>query len=139
VIDRRGCSADTFGKHGHSAEIADSCTSAQKIAAAYEQVVRTLRVTRLDMDLESNAETYAAGVNRRDGAIAIAQRWAARRGIRLQIQFTLPVEPNGLGRRVVLGRRTAACAQASSRRDGRGGFRQPLRQVSPDTARGSMR
>ena len=92
-----GYSADTFGKHDHGTEIADSCTSVQKIAAAYEQVVRTLRVTRLDMDVESNAETYAAGVNRRDEAIAIAQRWAARRGIRLQIQFTLPVEPNGVG------------------------------------------
>jgi hypothetical protein len=92
-----GSSADTFGSHDHGTEIADSCTSVQKIAAVYEQVIRTLRVTRLDMDVESNAETYAAGVNRRDEAIAIAQRWAARQGIRLQIQFTLPVEPNGLG------------------------------------------
>jgi Glycosyl hydrolases family 18 len=92
-----GYSADTFGSHDHGTEIADSCTSVQRIAAVYEQVVQTLRVTRLDMDVESNAETYAAGINRRDEAIAIAQRWAARRGIRLQIQFTLPVEPSGLG------------------------------------------
>jgi Glycosyl hydrolases family 18 len=91
-----GYSADTFGAHDHGTEIADSCTSVQKIAAVYEQVVQTLRVTRLDMDVESNAETYAAGINRRDEAIAIAQRWAARRGIRLQIQFTLPVEPDGV-------------------------------------------
>ena len=91
-----GYSADTFGAHDHGTEIADSCTSVPKIAAVYEQVVRTLRVTRLDMDVESNAETYAAGINRRDEAIAIAQRWAARRGIRLQIQFTLPVEPDGV-------------------------------------------
>ena len=92
-----GYSADTFGAHDHGTEIADSCTSVQQIAAAYEQVVQTLRVTRLDMDVESNAETYAAGINRRDEAIAIAQRWAAWHGIRLQIQFTLPVEPSGLG------------------------------------------
>jgi Glycosyl hydrolases family 18 len=91
-----GYSADTFGAHDHGTEIADSCTNVQKIAAVYEQVVQTLRVTRLDMDVESNAETYAAGINRRDEAIAIAQRWAARRGIRLQIQFTLPVEPDGV-------------------------------------------
>ena len=91
-----GYSADTFGAHDHGTEIADSCTSVPKIAAVYEQVVQTLRVTRLDMDVESNAETYAAGINRRDEAIAIAQRWAARRGIRLQIQFTLPVEPDGV-------------------------------------------
>ena len=92
-----GYSADTFGKHDHGTEIADSCTSVQRIAGAYEHVVQTLRVTRLDMDVESNAETYAAGINRRNKALAIAQRWAARRGIRLQIQFTLPVEPNGVG------------------------------------------
>jgi hypothetical protein len=92
-----GYSADTFGSHDHGTEIADSCTSVPQIAAVYEQVVRTLGVTRLDMDVESNAETYAAGINRRDEAIAIAQRWAARHGIRLQIQFTLPVEPTGLG------------------------------------------
>ncbi|HLK73254.1 MAG TPA: hypothetical protein VKU77_06355 [Streptosporangiaceae bacterium] len=92
-----GSSADTFGSHDHGTEIADSCTSVQQIAAVYEQVVRTLRVTRLDMDVESDAETYAAGINRRDEAIALAQRWAARHGIRLQIQFTLPVEPDGLG------------------------------------------
>jgi hypothetical protein len=92
-----GYSADTFGAHDHGTEIADSCTSVPKIAAVYEQVVRQLGVTRLDMDVESNAETYKAGINRRDEAIAIAQRWAAQHGIRLQIQFTLPVEPNGLG------------------------------------------
>jgi hypothetical protein len=92
-----GYSADTFSAHNHGTEIADSCPSVQKIAAVYEQVVQTLGVTRLDMDVESNAETYAAGINRRDEAIAIAQRWAARHGIRLQIQFTLPVEPTGLG------------------------------------------
>jgi hypothetical protein len=92
-----GYSADTFGPHDHGTEIADSCTSVRQIAAVYEQVVQTLRVTRLDMDVESNAETYPAGINRRDEAIAIAQRWAARHGIRLQIQFTLPVEPTGLG------------------------------------------
>jgi hypothetical protein len=91
-----GYSADTFGAHDHGTEIADSCTSVPKIAAVYEQVVLELGVTRLDMDVESNAETYAAGINRRNEAIAIAQRWAARRGIRLQIQFTLPVEPDGV-------------------------------------------
>jgi len=92
-----GYSADTFGSHHRGKEIADSCTSVPRIAAVYEQVVEELGVTRLDMDVESKAETYAAGINRRDEAIAIAQRWAAQHGIRLQIQFTLPVEPTGLG------------------------------------------
>ena len=43
-----GYSAD----HGGT-EIADSCTNVQAIAADYEQVITTLGVTRLDMDVES--------------------------------------------------------------------------------------
>src|ERR1700728_1114138 len=92
-----GYSADTFGAHDHGTEIADSCTNVQQIAAVYEQVVQTLRVTRLDMDVESKAETSAAGINRRAEAIAMAQRWPPHHGIQLQIQFPLPVEPTGLG------------------------------------------
>jgi Glycosyl hydrolases family 18 len=87
-----GYSADEGGT-----EIADSCTSVRKIAADYETVVRTLHVTRLDMDVEANSLTHKAGIERRSEAIALAQAWAARHRIRLQIQFTLPVEPSGLG------------------------------------------
>jgi hypothetical protein len=87
-----GYSADEGGT-----EIADSCKSVSKIAADYETVVRTLHVTRLDMDVEANSLTNKAGIERRSQAIALAQNWAARRHIRLQVQFTLPVEPSGLG------------------------------------------
>jgi hypothetical protein len=87
-----GYSADHDGT-----EIADSCTSVSKIAADYEDVVRTLHVTRLDMDVEDNSLTHNAGIKRRSEAIALAQAWAARHHISLQIQFTLPVEPSGLG------------------------------------------
>jgi hypothetical protein len=87
-----GYSADHDGT-----EIADSCTSVAKIAADYETVVRTLHVTRLDMDVEDNSLTHKAGIKRRSEAIAIAQAWAARHHIQLQVQFTLPVEPSGLG------------------------------------------
>ena len=87
-----GYSADHDGT-----EIADSCTSVSKIAADYETVVSTLHVTRLDMDVEDNSLTHKAGIARRSKAIALTQAWAARHHIRLQIQFTLPVEPSGLG------------------------------------------
>jgi len=86
-----GYSADSTGT-----EIADSCTSVSKIAADYELVIRTLHVTRLDMDVEANSLTNNAGINRRNEAIAITERWAAACGIPLQIQYTLPVEPDGL-------------------------------------------
>ena len=87
-----GYSADHDGT-----EIADSCTNVSKIAADYETVVQTLHVTRLDMDVEDNSLTDKAGIERRSEAIALAQAWAARHHIWLQVQFTLPVEPSGLG------------------------------------------
>ncbi|HSR83468.1 MAG TPA: chitinase [Streptosporangiaceae bacterium] len=86
-----GYSAD----HGGT-EIADSCTSVSKIAAAYETVIRTLHVTRLDMDVEDNSLTDNAGIARRSEAIRLAQIWAARNHIPLQVQFTIPIEPSGM-------------------------------------------
>jgi hypothetical protein len=86
-----GYSADHAGT-----EIADSCTSVSKIAAAYELLVSKYHVTRLDMDVEDRSLNNAAGITRRNQAIAMAQSWAAARGITLQVDFTIPVEPYGL-------------------------------------------
>jgi hypothetical protein len=86
-----GFSADQGGT-----EIADSCTSVSQIAADYEQVITTLGVTRLDMDVEAKSLNNTAGIDRRNKAIAMTQAWAAANGIPLQIQYTLPVEPQGL-------------------------------------------
>jgi hypothetical protein len=86
-----GYSAD----HGGT-EIADSCTSVSQIAADYEQVITTLGVTRLDMDVESSSLNNTAGIDRRNQAIAMTERWAAANGVPLQIQYTLPVEQYGL-------------------------------------------
>ena len=86
-----GFSAD----HGGT-EIADSCTSVSKIAAAYELLVSKYHVTRLDMDVEDRSLNNLAGITRRSEAIAMAQAWAAARGINLQVDFTIPVEPYGL-------------------------------------------
>ncbi len=86
-----GYSAD----HGGT-EIADSCTSVQQIAADYEQVITTLGVTRLDMDVESSSLNNTAGIDRRNQAIALTEQWAAANGIPLQIQYTIPVEQYGL-------------------------------------------
>ena len=77
-------------------EIADSCTDVHALAADYEAVINTYRVTRLDMDVELNALNNAAGIERRNKAIAIVQAWAASHGYPLQIQYTLPVQPSGL-------------------------------------------
>ena len=88
-----GYSAD----HGGT-EIADSCTNVNLIAQDYEQVIQTLGVTRLDMDVESSSLNNTAGIDRRNQAIAMTEQWAAAQNppIPLQIQYTLPVEQYGL-------------------------------------------
>ena len=69
-----GYSADQGGT-----EIADSCTNVSQIAADYEQVITTLGVTRLDMDVESKSLNNTAGITRRNEAIALTEQWAAAR------------------------------------------------------------
>jgi hypothetical protein len=86
-----GYSADQGGT-----EIADSCTNVNEIAADYEQVITTLGVTRLDMDVEAKSLNNTAGITRRNQAIALTEQWAAANGIPLQVQYTLPVEQYGL-------------------------------------------
>jgi Glycosyl hydrolases family 18 len=78
-------------------EIADSCKSVRKIARDYESVVTTYRVTRLDMDVEARSLSHKAGLNRRSAALRLLQQWAARTHHRVQIIFTLGVEPSGMG------------------------------------------
>ena len=86
-----GFSADSTGT-----EIADSCTSVSKIAADYESVITAYHVRRLDMDVEVDSLGKLAGIDRRNRAIALVEAWARRCGRPLQVQYTLPVEPNGL-------------------------------------------
>ncbi|WP_030752127.1 glycosyl hydrolase family 18 protein [Streptomyces griseus] len=86
-----GYTADTTGT-----EIADSCTDVNQIADAYEKVLTTYDVTRLDMDIEVDSLDNAAGVDRRNKAIKVLQDRAAASGRKLEISYTLPTTPNGL-------------------------------------------
>ncbi len=86
-----GYSAD----HGGT-DIADSCTNVASIAAAYESVVTTYNVTRIDLDIEDNSLTDTAGITRRNEAVAQAEAWAAANGRTLQFSYTMPTESTGL-------------------------------------------
>jgi hypothetical protein len=86
-----GFSADNSGR-----ELADACTDINQIVAAYQSVVTTYDVTRLDMDVEVKALSDAAGIDRRNKAIKLLEDWATSQGRTLQISYTLPVEPAGL-------------------------------------------
>ncbi|MFJ9682629.1 glycosyl hydrolase family 18 protein [Streptomyces sp. NPDC101194] len=86
-----GYTADNGGT-----EIADSCTNVDSIAAAYEKVITTYDVSRLDMDIEDNSLENSAGVDRRNKAIKKVQDWAAANGRSVQISYTLPTTTSGL-------------------------------------------
>jgi glycosyl hydrolase family 18 (putative chitinase) len=86
-----GWSADQGGT-----EIGDSCKDPALIAAAYEQVVTTYEVSRLDMDIEGRSLTKSDGIDRRNKAIKLLQDWAAGIGWPLTISYTLPTSANGL-------------------------------------------
>jgi hypothetical protein len=86
-----GYTADNTGT-----EIADSCTSVDSIAVAYESVITTYDVPRLDMDIEDNSLTNTAGVDRRNKALKKVQDWAAASGRPLQVSYTLPTTTHGL-------------------------------------------
>ncbi|MET9533130.1 MULTISPECIES: glycosyl hydrolase family 18 protein [unclassified Streptomyces] len=79
-----------------STEIADSCTDVDSIAAAYEKVITTYDVSRLDMDIEDNSLTNKAGIDRRNQAIKKVQDWAAANGRSVQFSYTLPTTTSGL-------------------------------------------
>jgi hypothetical protein len=86
-----GWSADQGGT-----EIADSCRDVSSIAVAYEDVIKTYDVSRLDMDVEGRSLGRSAGIDRRNKAIAMVEDWAAAHGRPLQISYTLPTSPAGL-------------------------------------------
>jgi hypothetical protein len=86
-----GWSADQGGT-----EIGDSCRDVNAIATAYEAVVTTYDVTRLDMDIEGRSLTRDAGIDRRNKAIKLLQDWAAAHGRTVQVQYTLPTSAGGL-------------------------------------------
>ncbi|TML32412.1 MAG: chitinase [Actinobacteria bacterium] len=77
-------------------EIADSCPDVDKIAAAFEKVITTYNVTRLDLDVEDNSLTNTAGIDRRNKAIRKVQEWAARHRRAIQFVYTIPTGPTGL-------------------------------------------
>src|SRR4051794_40459375 len=71
-----GDAIPSFG--GYSAdhaltEIADSCRSVQRLARAYESVIRTYAATRLDMDVEDRSLEHRAGIARRNRALRVVE------------------------------------------------------------------
>ncbi|OEV11852.1 chitinase [Streptomyces nanshensis] len=74
-------------------ELARVCGSVDRLAAAYTKVVDAFGVTKLDFDLEGPALTDKRANQLRSQAIVRLQRQRPN----LNVSFTLPVMPSGLG------------------------------------------
>ncbi|HEX3493711.1 MAG TPA: hypothetical protein VHU92_30515, partial [Streptosporangiaceae bacterium] len=86
-----GAAADSDGT-----ELADSCHSVPAIAAAYEHVISTYHVTRLDLDTEEDSLNNYAGIDRRNQAIAMVEDWAAATHRVVQFIYTIPTNTTGI-------------------------------------------
>jgi hypothetical protein len=99
IISFGGFSAD----HGGT-EIADSCHSVARITQAYQKVITSYGVTRLDMDVEDRSLDNSASMARRSAAIARLEAWARRTHRRVQVDLTVGAVQSGFpasSRRVI--------------------------------------
>jgi hypothetical protein len=86
-----GYSADHSGR-----DVAEACKTVDALAAAYESVIATYDVSRIDLDVEDRALERPLSIDRRNKALREVEAWAAATGRPLQVEYTLPVEPSGL-------------------------------------------
>jgi hypothetical protein len=73
-------------------EPAEKCTSVSSLTAEYANIVKTYGVTRLDFDIEGSDLNNTTANSRRDQALAALQKANPA----VQVDYTLPVAPNGL-------------------------------------------
>ncbi|MET9914988.1 chitinase [Streptomyces sp. NPDC006476] len=73
-------------------ELAQTCTSVSSLTAAYENVVKAYRITRLDFDIEGDVLGDSAANTRRNKALAALQS----ENPSVQVDYTLAVDPDGL-------------------------------------------
>ena len=73
-------------------ELAQSCSSASSLAAAYQKVISAYSLKYIDFDVEGAAVADSASINLRNQAIATLE--ANNPG--LKVSYTLPVLPSGL-------------------------------------------
>jgi len=74
-------------------EIADSCTDVGAIAMAFQNLVLSYGVSRIDLDVEDRSLSDSAGIDRRNKAIRLTEDWAASIGRPLQLPSTLSTTP----------------------------------------------
>ena len=76
-------------------ELATYITNAAPLQQAYQYVIDTYNLSRIDFDIEGTPATDVPSINLRSGVIASLQTNAEALGKPLEVSFTLQVEPYG--------------------------------------------
>ena len=94
----RASGGDVIASFGGAAgtELGLSCTTVATLKAQYKKVIDTLNLTRVDFDIEGSALNNTTANDRRNQALAQLQQEYAAAGKKLDVQYTLPVNPTGL-------------------------------------------
>jgi hypothetical protein len=90
----------SFGGAGGT-ELADVCTGASSLAAAYEAIVDAYRATHIDFDIEGNNPYDTASVDRRSQALTLLEAHYKALGTTMTVSYTLPILPQGMPDHVV--------------------------------------
>ncbi|MCW2941834.1 MAG: hypothetical protein JWN00_4819, partial [Actinomycetia bacterium] len=94
----RASGGDVIASFGGASgtELGQACTSVSTLQAQYKQVIDTLNLTRIDLDIEGAPLDDTAANDRRNQALANLQQQYAASGKTLAVDYTLPVNPTGL-------------------------------------------
>jgi chitinase len=94
----RAAGGDVIASFGGASgtEVGISCTSVSALKTQYKKVIDGLNLTRVDFDIEGGALNNTTANDRRNQALAELQQEYAAAGRRLDVQYTLPVNPTGL-------------------------------------------
>ncbi|MEW2516563.1 ricin-type beta-trefoil lectin domain protein [Actinacidiphila alni] len=84
----------SFG--GASGDELASCGTVASMQAQYKKVIDQFNLTRIDLDIEGNTLNNTAANDRRNQALANLQQQYAAQGKKLDVDYTLPVNPTGL-------------------------------------------
>ncbi|WP_328760353.1 chitinase [Streptomyces sp. NBC_00271] len=82
------------GEGGH--DLAVSCPSVDSAKAQYRTAIDTLKLSRIDLDVEGKELNDQAANDRRNKALAQLQQEYRAAGKELGVNYTLPVAPDGL-------------------------------------------
>jgi len=94
----RASGGDVIASFGGASgtEEALACTSVSALKTQYRRVIDGLNLTRVDFDIEGSSLNNTTANDRRNAALADLQQQYAAAGRRLDVQYTLPVNPTGL-------------------------------------------